>query len=88
MSAKRFTLRKGNEVIVEPVDLFATLTSLEGKWIAPDPMAALLRDQTPLAADLAELPRRSEAVVSRSEIARALREELTRPRMYSVRWRD
>lgn len=88
LSAEGFTSRKGNEVIVEPVDLFATLTSLEGTWISPDPLAALLREQTPRAVDLAELPRTSQAVVSSSEIARALREELTRPRMYSVRWRD
>jgi len=88
ISTQGFTSQKGNAVIIEPIDLFATLASMEGKWISPDPLAALLRDQTPRAADLAALPRKSEAVVTSTEIANAIREHLARPKTYSVRFRD
>ena len=76
------------ELVIEPVDLFAAITSLEGRWITPDPMAALLRDQTPTGAQLAELERRSSSVVNASEIETAIREQLARPRQYVVRWRE
>ena len=78
---------KGKELVIEPIDLFAAVSALEGRWIAPDPLAALLRDQKPTAEQLAEAPRKSEAVVSSGEIADAIREQLVHPRTYSVRWR-
>lgn len=79
---------KGNEVTIEPVDLFESLAGLEGKWIAPDPLAASLREQNVTSAQLAEAERSSTAIVSSSEVKRAIREQLVRPKMYSVRWRD
>lgn len=79
---------KGNDFAIEPVDLFAAIAALEGRWIAPDPLAALLRDERPTAEQLAEAPRKSQAVVSSSEVAQAIREQLARPRVYSVRWRS
>lgn len=79
---------KGNEVTIEPVDLFESLAGLEGKWIAPDPLAASLREQNVTAVQLAEAERHSTAIVSSSEVKRAIREQLVRPKMYSVRWRD
>ncbi len=87
ISSEGFTA-KGKSLVIEPVDLFAAITALEGKWIQPDPLAALLREERPTPEQLAEVPRKSEAVVSSSEIANAIREKLVRPRMYSVRWRD
>ncbi|HEX6100222.1 MAG TPA: hypothetical protein VF432_28165 [Thermoanaerobaculia bacterium] len=84
LSSKGF----GKELTIEPVDLFAAIGKLEGRWISPDPLAALLRDEQPTAERLAEAPRKSEAVVSSAEIARAIREQLARPREYSVRWRE
>ena len=78
---------KGTELVIEPIDLFAAIAALEGRWIAPDPLAALLRDERPTPEQLAEAPRTSEAVVSSTEIADAIREQLARPRAYSVRWR-
>lgn len=87
LSSEGFTA-KGNDLAIEPVDLFAAIAALEGRWIAPDPLAALLRDERPTAEQLAEARRKSEAVVSSSEIARAIREQLARPRLYSVRWRS
>jgi hypothetical protein len=78
----------GNEAVIEPVDLFAAIAGLEGRWIAPDPLAALLRDENVTAAQMAGVERESRPVVSSSEITTALREQLVRPKTYSVRWRD
>jgi hypothetical protein len=78
----------GKDLTIEPVDLFAAIGKLEGRWISPDPLVALLRDEQPTAEQLARAPRQSEAVVSSTEIARAIREQLVRPREYSVRWRE
>lgn len=80
--------QKENELVIEPVDLFAAIAALEGKWITPDPLAALLRDEQPAAEEMAARTRESRAVVASSEIARAVREQLARPRTYSVRWRE
>lgn len=76
------------DLVIEPVDLFGAIASLEGKWISPDPLAALLKEEIPEPADLAEMPRKSSSVVSAGEIERAIREQLARPRSYSIRWRD
>ena len=87
LQSEGFTV-KGNDLTIEPVDLFAAITALEGKWISPDPLAALLRDESPTAAAMANLPRQSQSVVVTSEVNRAVREQLARPRAYTVRWRD
>ncbi|HEY0371505.1 MAG TPA: hypothetical protein VGD79_05865 [Thermoanaerobaculia bacterium] len=79
---------KGKELVIEPVDLFSAIGALEGRWISPDPLAALLRDDPkPTAEELASMPRKSVSVVSSTEIAAAIREKLARPKAYSVRWR-
>ena len=78
----------GNELVIEPVNLLETITSLEGKWISPDPLAALLREEPPTGAQLAQQPRQSTANVHAGDIADAIREKLARPRTYVVRWRD
>lgn len=79
----------GKELTIEPVDLFTAVAALEGRWIAPDPLAALLRDEEgPSPEQLADVERKSTAVVGSSEIAQAIREQLVRPRVYSVRWRE
>lgn len=78
----------GKELVIEPVNLLETITSLEGKWISPDPLAALLREQSPSGAQLARQPRRPATSVPASDIADAIREKLARPRTYVVRWRD
>jgi hypothetical protein len=78
----------GKELVIEPVNLLETITALEGKWISPDPLAALLREQTPSGEQLARQPRQSATAVPASDIADAIREKLARPRTYVVRWRD
>lgn len=85
ISSEGFT-KDGKDVVIEPVNLAETIGSMQGTWISPDPLAALLRDQEPTAASLASAKRKSTAVVTGTEIVRALREQLTRPREYIVRW--
>lgn len=87
----KLTIRAPGEkdLVIEPVDLFEEIAALEGKWISPDPLAALLKaDELPPAADLAAMPRKSASVVDASEVERAIREQLARPKTYTYRWRD
>ncbi len=76
------------DLVIEPVDLFKAIAALEGKWITPDPLAALLKEESPTAEQLAALPRESRTVVNGGEIADAIREQLAQPRTYSVRWAE
>lgn len=76
------------ELVIEPVELLDVITSLEGKWISPDPLAELFRDQRSSAAELSRQGFRSTKVVHASEVADAIREKMERPKMYAVRWRD
>lgn len=78
------------DMVIEPVSLLDGITSLEGRWISPDPLATLLRknDETPAATRLANQPRTSTSMVKASDVATAIREQLVRPKAYVVRWRD
>ncbi|HEX8172653.1 MAG TPA: hypothetical protein VF824_19105 [Thermoanaerobaculia bacterium] len=87
VSSEGFASKEG-ALTIEPVDLFGAIGKLEGRWISPDPLAALLRDQAPTAAQLADAERVSHAVVNASEVAAALRDQLARPKVFAVRWRD
>jgi hypothetical protein len=80
--------KANNDVVIEPVDLLKVVSSLEGRWISPDPLANLIREEIPTAYQLAAMPRKAEPVSSTSDVAAALREQLVRPRVYTVRWRD
>lgn len=87
LASEGFT-KSQNDLVIEPVDLMGAIGKLEGKWISPDPLAALLREETPTAKQLGEMPRRSTAVVNASDVAAAVREQLARSRTYVIRWRD
>ncbi|HYI11319.1 MAG TPA: hypothetical protein VEK57_19850 [Thermoanaerobaculia bacterium] len=87
VSSEGFEIRD-KRAVIEPVSLFDAITRLEGRWISPDPLAALLRDQTPKAEELARKERRSTSGIDATEVANALREQLVRPKTYVVRWRD
>ncbi|MFL6248645.1 MAG: hypothetical protein ACJ74H_21660 [Thermoanaerobaculia bacterium] len=78
----------GKELVIEPIDLYDVITSLEGKWISPDPLAELLRERRITSADMARQEFRSTNIVQASEIADAIREKMERPKMYVVRWRE
>ena len=84
ISSEGFT----DQLVIEPADLLTSITKQEGRWISPDPLAQLLRSEPPTAEQLAAMPRHAESVVNASEIATAIRAELTRPKMDSVRWRS
>jgi len=86
LASEGFT-QKGNELSIEPVDLFASLQGLEGRWISPDPLAGMLREEKVTSQQLAQAERKSTSIVSSSEVSRAIREQLVRPRSYVVRWR-
>jgi hypothetical protein len=83
-----FAATKGEALTIEPVDLYEMMTALEGKWISPDPLAALLRDQNVDVAAFASAERHSTASVSSLDVANELRARLARPASYVVRWRD
>lgn len=78
----------GKELVIEPIDLLKVITSLEGKWISPDPLAVLLREEEPQVDGLARTPRMSTPMVRGKDVADAIREQLARPKNYVVRWRD
>lgn len=73
------------ELVIEPVDPLTSILKLEGRWITPDPLAALLKDDKITAAQLANLPRRVETVTA-DTIAKTIREELVQPKTFTVRW--
>ncbi len=76
------------ELVIERIDLFATIAALEGKWVSPDPLAALLKEELPTGEELAAMPRKSTSVINASHIETAIREQLAQPRTYTVRWLD
>jgi hypothetical protein len=87
MAMEGFKETKPREVTIEPVDLYRAVASLEGRWVQPDPLAAILRDEKVTSVALAELPRRTAPVVTASEVSSAILEKLQRPGTYVVRWR-
>jgi len=88
LAVEGFPTAKDHSLLIEPVSLVESIAALEGKWIAPDPLAAMVREQPLTSEALAEKPRRSVALVSATSVAEAIREQLARPRSYSVRWRE
>lgn len=87
IDAKGFEV-EGRDAVVEPINILKAIASLEGRWVSPDPLALLFRDEEIVVEDIAAMPRKSSAVVTASEIESALRERMKRASAYSVRWRD
>jgi len=88
IGSEGFTTNAKRDLVIEPVDLYKTLGGMEGRWISPDPLVALLREDGATASQIAAAKRRSTSVVSSTDIADAIRAQLERPRSYSVRWRE
>jgi hypothetical protein len=88
VSSSGFTASPKGELVIEPVDLIAGLASLEGRWISPDPLAAILRDEVPSGATLAGMPRHSSATTSSAAIREAVLEAIALPEQYSIVWRE
>ena len=64
---------------------------LEGRWITPDPLAAIVaapseKPAEEIATALAALPRRAEPVVTAFDIATAMMEKMKPAPRYRVRW--
>lgn len=79
--------KSGDKLVIEPVDLFAAIGALEGEWVAPDPLAALLREETTPSEELARMERKHPTSVNAVEVAEAIRKQLARSPTYAVRWR-
>jgi hypothetical protein len=75
------------DLVIEPVNLLQSIAALEGRWISPDPLAAILRDEGSTSQKLANEPRQSRSSVNATDVAAALREQMVRPKAYVVRWR-
>ena len=76
------------DLVIEPIDLFEAIAGLEGRWVSPDPLAALVKNESPTSEQLAALPRKSTSVINASHIEEAIREQLAEPRAYRIRWAD
>lgn len=87
VASEGFRKSGAREVVVDPVDLFGALKSLEGKWATPDPLVTILREEEVDARAMASLVRHSTSVLPPSEIAETLRAKIVRPSSYLVRWR-
>ncbi|HEX7152418.1 MAG TPA: hypothetical protein VF618_13100 [Thermoanaerobaculia bacterium] len=87
-AAEGFDKKSEREVVVPQIELLDAVTRLEGRWITPDPLAVVMRDNVTRAADLARLPRRSTDVMFSDEIEKALVDQFKRPSRYVLRWKD
>ncbi len=86
-----FTRQRDGALLVKLPTALEAVAALEGRWISPDPLALALGNdekQPPeqLAATIADLPRRAEAVVSASDVAAAMMEKMRPAPRYRVRW--
>jgi hypothetical protein len=85
--SENFDKRDDSNVVIPRRGLLDAITTLEGKWITPDPLAMSLRgDIKP--ADLAKLPRHWAPVVTAAEIEKAVGERLKPASVYRVRWME
>ena len=86
-----FARMADGSLLIKPPTPLEAVGALEGRWITPDPLAAMLRapkDENPneFVASIAAMPRRAEPVVVPSEIADALAATMRPAPQYRVRW--
>lgn len=86
-----FAKSDADHVLIPRPDLLHAVAGLEGRWVAPDPLAAAMRSESEKKQDvdvaaLIATPRKSTAVVPASDVAAALVEQLRPPTRYRVRW--
>lgn len=91
IAAEGFTRRDGDSVAIRRSGILDAAAALDGRWLAPDPMAMMLKTEEaqkelPDAATLARMPRKRTATPSRSEIEDAFVEQLRPAATYRVRW--
>jgi hypothetical protein len=79
--------RRGDDVLVIPrPSVFDAVSMVSGKFIAPDPLAMILRGEETNYMEMARTPRRIVPVVTAADIAHAFEEKITPPSVYRVRW--
>lgn len=92
LTVEGFTKEHDGSLRIEFPEVLDAVTSLEGRWISPDPLGVALAaggaKQSPeqLAALVADQPRHAEAVVSADDITAALIEKMQPAPRYRVRW--
>jgi hypothetical protein len=91
LSLEGFTRQPNGTVEVKMPSALEAVAMLEGRWITPDPLAAAVnapneKSSQDIAAMLASMPRRTEAVVYPSDITAALMEKMRPAPRYRVRW--
>ena len=80
-----FDKRDATTFVIPRRGLLDAISSLEGKWVSPDPLAMSIRGE-PKPDQLAKMPRHWSAVVTASEIEAAVSERLKPASVYRVRW--
>ncbi len=76
---------------INPPTALEAIGMLEGRWISPDPLALVHRTNdkktdAELVAMIESLPRRTEPVVTQSEVAAAIVEKMRPAPRYRLRW--
>jgi hypothetical protein len=89
-SLENFEKRDDHTVRISRAGLLDAITSLEGKWLTPDPLAISARmddgKTPPTAAELAAMPRRATSLVTATDIQREVERRLRPASTYRVRW--
>ena len=84
--------RHDHSVTITRPTLLDAVSTLEGKWLSPDPLMLQLRNRgTDKPLDIAAIaaePRRAEPVITASQIADAVTKQLKPATSYRVRWSD
>jgi hypothetical protein len=82
---ENFDKRDATTFVIPRRGLLDAVSSLEGKWVSPDPFAMSAHGD-PKPEQLAKMPRHWSAVVTASEIESAVSERLKPASVYRVRW--
>jgi hypothetical protein len=82
---ENFDKRDATTFVIPRRGLLDAISSLEEKWITPDPFAMSIRGE-PKVDELVKMPRHWSAIVTASEIEKAVSERLKPASVYRVRW--
>jgi hypothetical protein len=91
LAVEGFTRGEGRALQAATATPFEAVSSLEGRWISPDPLAVLTRAAEgalprQLAALAATEPRRAAAVVTPGDVSRAIVQAMQPAPRYRLRW--
>jgi hypothetical protein len=82
---ENFDKRDATTFVIPRRGLLDAISSLEGKWVTPDPLAISIRGE-PKPDELAKMKRHWSTLVTASEIEAAISERLKPASVYKVRW--